>query len=308
MISLLNEKKNRKARVPRILKAVLDRVPVLVVGRHNESIISVVNQVTELVPFRRELVFYHHFLDQTELQNLYSLEEFDAQSERVVVQSHPETIDKVLEIQTFKGWVVGCPAARWREALECLLARHDPVVVIHLLNDGTSLKTQVEGTRASVLKNTKFEKEVLQKCDAESAFALIEGLLDSKINYQGGTGPAGASSDLRDLMREIARMNEEVQVTEKKLLEKELLGFHVIAFLSFTILSKIESLQQLGVQNLKINEKTLKKTLMYSNAPVDRIHEFIAAEWGSDFSELTVSGWGSWLGDALEGVTGRTRA
>lgn len=303
MQDLLQFKKTKKAKLATILKALLNRVPVVVTGLVPEEVTTLVGQISSLVPFRKELIFYHHFLDQVELDNLYAMEEMDGQSERVTFQALPDTIGKLDAISNFKGWVVGCARDEFEATKAWILEHHDPVVTVEIGEEARRLVTRVEGLNARALKKAKFEKSLLQKIDAESAFALIEGILNSKIKYGGE-----ATDDLLDLLQEIAEMSEEVKLTERKLLEKELHAFHIIAFLTYTILSKISALQELGVKNLKINEKTLKKALLTTDAPVDRLHDFITAEWGQDFSSLTVTGWGSWLGDALEGATGRMRA
>jgi hypothetical protein len=67
-----------------------------------------------------------------------------------------------------------------------------------------------------------------------------------------------------------------------------------------TILSRLRLLEGVGLSST-ISDKMLYEAIDYKAAPIDRLLEFIKAEWSEDFSKAVQAGRARSFGDRLEG-------
>ena len=90
-----------------VLRALLDRYPVIVYSDSQESVDLVTEELVKLIPHRREIVFGSDFISRAEHEQMVHYEQGDYNGERVVFRAPASTAKMVAnEISNFKGWII----------------------------------------------------------------------------------------------------------------------------------------------------------------------------------------------------------
>jgi len=267
-----------------IVFCLLDRIPIIVLGEDGQRIDSFLIELSELIHFRKEFVFYTDFISTLEYQGLIQNESIDYNSYRTHIRC-PSTVSlKALnQFETFDSWLIGIEIPNYSDKIanykQSLKKRIKIFLSISLL--ANKILIELEGFNWRLLDLT-LEQNFLQKIsqDTEKSVAKMKRVLSEKSK----------SNDVDDELI-TALLDFEVEKTElkKNIIKKEIQNFYSGCKRAFFIFSRLNLLNNIDT-NTKIGSKTLLETIDYEDAPIDRILSFTSKEWGEDFSHLIENG------------------
>ncbi|TFF87686.1 MAG: hypothetical protein EU549_04270 [Promethearchaeota archaeon] len=285
-----------KNQFSKILRALFCRIPVIIVGNEPIQIDRAVSSITQLMPHRKELVYWNDFIEEDEVIQLYQSEESDFNIPRVIIRSSSNAtlhaFRKIKKTQ-FLGWVLGYSLKnkmQLDDALEIFKENIPNAIVLWNKNDKIEI---LEFNHKWNGKDFGFEKNLIKKSIIETEVAIekMKRVLQKKIK-RSKKSSAGIIDAIMtfDTEEEKIRQNIYNQIIDE---------FVQAANRALAILSRIELLQELGF-SIKISVKTLFKTIDYADVSHERLIEFLFYEYGIDFSECLGSGFKIDIGDSIE--------
>lgn len=282
------------------LRALLDRIPIIVFGENDDEINEIIDELTSLIKNRQELIFYTDFISKSELEDILQLESVDFDSKRILIKSPPSVTFKAAELfDDFKAWILGYNEAIDDEEkrtylLKNLTKKTDYFLSLKIENE-QKLIVKIEGKNAKIL-DINFEKTMIHEVmsNTEIAIEKMVRILRKKIPT--------ATVDSNSLMNLLDFRLEENRV-KRNLLEKEILDFINAAGRAFALLTRINQLNDMGIP-FEISEKTLQKTIMFEECRAKRIFDFIEREWNENYAPEIKLNKSSEFADIIEGLWG----
>lgn len=273
-----------------VLRALLDRIPVVVSGDSDETADLVAEALINLVPHRREVVFGSDFASQLEHEQMMKNEQSDYDQERVVFRAPSCAAPAVTQqIRSFSGWIIAANEHLVKRITGAIETRNGSVVVLHFTNQGVALKAN--GNQKN-LSQTSFEQKLLEKVVSETEMK-IERIARVLRRATQGRVSQRLENGLVDLRHEEERVRQ-------SLFKEQIEAFVHAAWRMLTILSRLRLLEDAGVSST-ISDKILYEAIDYKAAPIQRLLDFITAEWSEDFSKTVEAGRARSFGDRLEG-------
>jgi hypothetical protein len=271
-----------------VLRSVLDRYPVIIHGDSPEIIDSIAEALVKFVPHRKEVVFGSDFVSHSEHERMISHEKSDYNGERIVYRS-PSSSTELLcsQINDFQGWIMAIDQKDIEEVKSTLI-QSSPIII--RVAEGV-LKLESNGTSKTISK-TRFEEKLLEKVTSETG-AKMERITRILRRAAHGKVSERLEKSLVDLKHEEERVRQ-------SLYREHIRGFVEAAWRVMIILMRLRLLQGVGV-NLVISDKMLKQAIDYQGSSINRLMDFIKAEWGEDFRSSVEDGAGHQFGDRLEG-------
>lgn len=273
-----------------ILRGLLDRYPVIVVGDTDESIDFIAESLINLVPHRREVVFGSDFISNSEHEQMIAYEKTDYNGERMVYRAPSSVVLGITqEIRNFKGWVIAAYKTMFDNLIEKIKSQTPSTIILELHNGTLTLKL---GGNTKGLTETSFEQKLFEKVMSETQMKIERITRVLKRAAQGKVSERLEKS-LTDLQ------NEEERVRQS-LFREQIQAFVHAAWRTLVILLRLRLLEEVGVKSV-ISDKTLRQAIDYKGASINRLMEFIIAEWGEDFAGAIEGGRKRNFGDRLEG-------
>jgi hypothetical protein len=267
-----------------IIFSLLDRIPILVFGTEAYEIDSFLIEVSELIHFRKEFVFYTDFISLSEYQDLIQNENIDYNSQRGHIRCPSNVALKALNhFENFDSWIIGFEIPDQKEKIKyfkkSIKKKIKSFLSISLLSE--SIKVELEGLNEKQFDLT-FEQNLLQKIsqDTEKSVAKMKRVLSEKIK---------SDEFDKDLIKVLLNFDVEKEELKKNIIKKEIQNFYSGSKRAFFIFSRLNLLNNIE-SNTNIGSKTLLETIDYDDAPIERIVSFISKEWREDFSNLIQNG------------------
>jgi hypothetical protein len=267
-----------------ILYSLLNRIPIVIIGEEANEVDNFLIELSELMHFRKDLVFYTDFISIEEYQQLLQNESIDYNSQRTQVRCPCGVSNKCLNyFNTLDSWIMGFELKGVKKKVDLFInyikSKIPIFLVIRLITD--SINIELEGINSKDVDFT-FEQNVLQKIsqDTEKAVIKMKRVLSEKIKSE--------KLDT-DLIHNLLDFEVEKQELKKNILKSEIQNFFSASKRAFFILSRMNLLNGFEM-NTRIGSKTLLETIDYDDASIERITAFIHKEWGEDFSELFENG------------------
>lgn len=267
-----------------IIYSVLDRLPVIVYGENAEEIDDFLIDLSELIHFRKELVFYTDFISVAEYEGLIQDENIDYNSQRVHIRCPTSVALKALnQFNQFNSWLIGFEISKHRDQIyqfkKSIKKKLSTFLIISLSSD--SISVELEGLNPKSLELT-FENEILHKIsqDTEKSIIKMKRVLSEKIKSE--------EVD-EELIKVLLDFEDEKEILQKNILKKEIQNFYSGSKRAFFIFSRLNLLNSVSM-NTSIGSKALLETIDYNAAPIERIVSFIRKEWREDFSFLIENG------------------
>lgn len=267
-----------------IFYSLLNRVPIIVYGESSEDVNNFLIELSELIPFRKEFVFYTDFISVSEYENLIENENIDYNSERAHIRCPCSVSLKALNrFNRFYSWIIGFELMQKNGSSfsikKSLGKKMENFLIIRLTSD----KSEVElvGINLKDIDLT-LEQNFLQKIsqDTEKAIAKMMRVLNEKTKFD--------NID-KDLMITLLDFETEKKELKKNIIKTEMQKFFSASKRAFFILSRLSLLRNIEI-NTKIGNKTLMETIDYEEAPLERIISFINKEWNEDFFMVVENG------------------
>ena len=271
-----------------ILYCLLDRIPIIVFGDDQETIDDFLIELSDLVHFRKEFVFYTDFISDSEHKNLILNEEMDYNAQRFHIRCPCSVSLKAInQFNEFNSWILGIVIPKQKE--NCIYIKNvirkkmDRFLTINISANLVSI--ELEGMDIKTIDLT-LEESILQKLfqDTENSITRMKRVLTDKIK---------SNKINKDLLITLLDFELEKNELKKNIFNKEIQNFYSASKRAFFILSRLNLLNTLEI-NATIGTKTLLKTIDYNQsytegeiiAPIERINSFIKNEWSENFSAI----------------------
>jgi len=290
--------KFKKQYISLILYCLLDRIPIIVLGDNSEDINDFLMELSELVHFRKEFVFYTDFISADEYDDLISNESIDYNYQRTHIRCPCEVAIKALN--TFKNigsWLIGIVIPGDKTDLlrlkEFINSKTNVILYISYFPNNFSIGLDQINLKSIDLT---LEENILKKIsqDTEKSLIKMKRVLNDKITLN--------QLD-NDLVSTLLDFEVEKSELKKNIFRREIQNFYSGSKRAFFILSRLNLINNIEIYT-KIGSKTLLKTIDYEEASIDRMLSFIEKEWGENFSNLIENGKKSFMGDKIVSLWG----
>ena len=273
-----------------VLRSVLDRHPIIVYSESQETVDPIAESLVRLVPHRREMVFGSDFVSYSEHEQMVHHEKGDYNGERMIYRAPSSAAQLVPnQITNFRGWVIATDQVHLNE-IQLAFA---PTSVEPLMLNVKDGKLTIKSNGSSkVFSDTSFELKLLEKVTSETR-TKIERI--TRILKRAAQGKVSER-----LEKSLVDLNQEEDRVRQSLYKEHVQAFVEAAWRVMIILMRLRLLQGVGVKSV-ISDKMLRQAIDYKGASIDRLMEFIKAEWGEDFQTSVDNGAGQTFGDRLEG-------
>ncbi|MFX1303277.1 MAG: hypothetical protein ACFE9X_07960 [Promethearchaeota archaeon] len=281
-----------------ILYCLLDRIPIIVLGEDPDDIDNFLIELSELVHFRKEYIFYTDFVSRNEYENLISNENIDYNYQRAHVRCPCNVSRKALsQFEGIHSWLIGLTIPKKKEQLIYLknLIKKKSKDLLFITISSDTIFFDLEGFNLKSIDLT-LEQNIFKKIsqDTEKSIAKMKRVLLDKLT----------TNQLdKDLVKTLLDFEEEKNELKKNIFKKEIQNFYSGSKRTFFILSRLKLLNNMGIQT-RIGSKTILETIDYEEAPIERIISFIKREWGEDYSTLIEDGKKAFIGDKIVSLWG----
>ncbi|MFX1577562.1 MAG: hypothetical protein ACFFCF_10360 [Promethearchaeota archaeon] len=273
-----------------VLRSVLDRYPIVIFSESQEPIDAISESLVKLVPHRREMVFGSDFVSSSEHEQLVLHEKSDYNGERIIYRAPSSAAQLVSnQIIDFRGWIIATSERNLHEIENaCIQTSASPLIL--RCKEG---KLTIESNgNSDLFSDTSFELKLLEKVTSETR-TRIERI--TRILKRAAKGKVSER-----LERSLVDLNHEEDRVRQSLYREHIQTFVEAAWRVMIILMRLRLLQGVGVKSV-LSDKMLRQAVDYKGASIDRLMEFIKAEWGEDFQTSVEDGVGQTFGDRLEG-------
>jgi hypothetical protein len=273
-----------------VLRSVLDRLPIVIYSQSLESVDSIAESLVKLVPHRREMVFGSDFVSSSEHEQMILHEKGDYNGERMIYRAPSSAAQLVPnQITDFSGWVIATDQTNLQEIKQAFVQNSTSPITLEF-SEG-KLRLESNGN-SDMFSDTSFETKLLEKVTSETR-TRIERI--TRILKRAAQGKVSER-----LEKSLVDLNHEEDRVRQSLYKEHIQAFVEASWRVMIILLRLRLLQGVGVKSV-ISDKMLRQAIDYKGASIDRLMEFIKAEWGEDFQTSVQDGAGQKFGDQLEG-------
>jgi hypothetical protein len=281
-----------------ILYALLNRIPIFILGEESEKVNELVNELTDLIKFRKELVYYTDFISNQEYEELIFNEYNDYNCSRVQVRCPTNVSNHLLnDFDNYDSMVIGIKRSTSKKDLKSFQGTINRRIKKHIdiLLKYEKVEMYEEGIDKKTI-NLSIEENIFQKIseDTERSINKMKRVLSEELRKkQVEKGLEEALLDFELEKREI----------KKNILYKEIQNFFSGAKRAFFILLKLKLIDQMQLES-KIGSRTLLETIDYTEVPIERILSFIKVEWREDLSNLIENNKLTLIGEKIQSFWG----
>jgi len=273
-----------------ILRGLLDRYPIIVVGDTNESIDTIAESLINFVPHRREVVFGSDFISNNEHEQMIAHEKTDYNGERMIYRAPASVVQGIAqEIKNYEGWVIAANKTTSDNLIKRIRSNNPNAIILELNNGKLSL---ILNGNDKKITETSFEQKLFEKVLSETQMKI------ERITRVLKRAAQGKVSDR--LEKSLTNLQNEEERVRQSLFREQIQAFVHAAWRTLVILLRFRLLEEVGVKSV-ISDKTLRQAIDYNGASIDRLMDFIVAEWGEDFTGAIDGGRSRSFGDRLEG-------
>ncbi|MFX1597317.1 MAG: hypothetical protein ACFFBK_14765, partial [Promethearchaeota archaeon] len=275
-----------------------DRIPIVILGDDSEYIDNILIELSELVHFRKDYIFYTDFISKIEYENLISNEEIDYNYQRAHIRCPCNVSFKALnQFDKIDSWLIGLKNPEQKEQLIYIknLIRKKTKEILYITITPKDIYIELEGINSKSIDLT-FEQNIFKKIsqDTEKSIAKMKRVLSDKIT---------TNKLDKDLVKTLLDFEQEKNELKKNIFKREIQNFYSGSKRAFFIFSRLQLLNNLEIQT-NIGSKTLLETIDYEEASIERIISFIMKEWGENYSDLIEDGKKAFIGDKLVSLWG----
>ncbi|MFX1377756.1 MAG: hypothetical protein ACFFA4_01560 [Promethearchaeota archaeon] len=281
-----------------ILYCLLNRFPIIVLGEDPDKIDDFLIELSELVHFRKEYVFYTDFVSREDYENLITNENVDYNYQRAHIRCPSNVSFKALsQFDNIYSWLIGLKIPEKKEELNYLknLIKRNTNNLLYITITKNSISIEIEGFNQKGIDLT-LEQNIFKKIsqDTEKSIVKMKRVLSDKIT----------TNQLdKDLVKTLLDFEVEKNELKKNIFKREIQNFYSGSKRAFFILSRLNLLNNIGIQT-RVSSKTLLETIDYEEAPIERICSFIEKEWGENYSNLIEDGKKAIMGDKIVSLWG----
>ena len=281
-----------------ILYCLLDRIPIIVLGEDSDKIDNFLIELSELVHFRKDYVFYTDFVSIEDYENLISNESIDYNYQRAHIRCPCNVSIKTLnQFENINSWLIGLMIPNLKEQFNKIKThiRSKAKELLFITISSDKISIEVDGINLKLIDLT-LEQNIFKKItqDTEKSIVKMKRVLSDKIT---------ATELDKDLLKTLLDFEEEKSELKKNIFKREIQNFYSGSKRAFFILSRLNLLNDIGIQT-QVGSKTLLETIDYEEAPIERMISFINKEWGENYSILIEDGKKAFMGDKIVSLWG----
>lgn len=281
-----------------ILYCLLDRIPIVVLGEDPDKIDNLLIELSELIHFRKDYIFYTDFISRNEYENIISNENIDYNYQRAHVRCPCNVSRKALsQFEDIHSWLIGLIIPQQKEQLIYIknLIKKKAKELLYIIISSNAISIELEGFNLKSIDLT-LEQNIFKKIsqDTEKSIAKMKRVLSDKIT----------TNQLdKDLVKTLLDFEEEKNELKKNIFKREIQNFYSGSKRALFILSRLNLMNNIGIQT-RIGSKTLLETIDYEEAPIERIISFINKEWEENYSPLVEDGKKAFMGEKIVSLWG----
>ena len=293
---ILDKMKRKSAAL--LIFCVLDRIPIIAYGEDSNEIDEFLMDLSNIVYFRKEFVFYTEFVSKNEYDELIQNEDIDYNSPRIYIRCPCSVPLKELnQFDNFSSWIIGRKVSEGKDEINTIknLITSKIKVFLSVYFSSGSINLELEGISEKHIDIT-LEQNILQKIsqDTEKAVVKMKRVLLERTK----------SEEIdKEMIMTLLDFESEKNEVKSSILKKELENFHSGSKRAFFILNRLKLLNDMKIST-RIGSKTLLETIDYEDASISRILSFIYKEWKEDFSNLIEEGKKVDIGDKIQSLFG----
>lgn len=281
-----------------ILYSLLNRVPIIVFGKEPDKVNKFINDLTDLIKFRKELVYYTDFVSNNEYEELILNEFNDYNCTRIHIRC-PTNVSSLLldEFDDIDSIIIAIKLPESKTDLNMIQKKIQQKTQKHLeiflKNQSTKILSDSINKK---LINLNIEESIFQKIskDTEKSINKMKRILSEELR----------KNEIEIGLEEaLLNFEQEKKEIKKNIFYKEIQNFYSGAKRVFFILLKLKLINQMQIKS-KIGGRTLLETIDYEEAHIDRILSFIKKEWGEDFSDLIENNKLTLIGEKIQSFWG----
>jgi hypothetical protein len=243
-----------------ILYTLLNRIPIIVYGNNAEKIDDFLIDLSELIHFRKEFIFYTDFISITEYNDLVMNENIDYNTQKLYIRCPTSVALKALnQFERFNSWLIGIEILEQKDKIRQFINSIKKKIncFLGIAFFSNSFSIELVGINWKLL-DLQFENSILQKIsqDTEKAIIKMKRVLLGKIKSE------EIDEDLIDVLLDF---NIEKEELKKNILKKEIQNFYSGSKRAFSILSRLNLLNNIEMKT-QIGSKTLLETIDYEDA------------------------------------------
>ncbi|MHA1298131.1 MAG: hypothetical protein ACTSO9_01655 [Candidatus Helarchaeota archaeon] len=280
-----------------ILRFVLDRHPIIILGKNSSGVDELANSIISLSPHRTELIYYNDFVENEEYDNIIQEELDNFTIPRIIVCSHSEASQYLLNTNfNLKGWTIAFKTNDINSNEEIInkLKKRAGIFLAIYLQDNDTVKIEKYGPNLNSI-DLSFEKKLLKRAIEKSKISLekMKRVLEKKVKI-----PTSS-----EIMKTVINFDIEEEKIQMNIFNEEIQAFAHAGIRALAILSRIDLLHELGIE-IRISDKTFLRTIDFEMVKSERILEFLYSEYGVNFSDYLQNGWKSRVGDYVDSLWG----
>lgn len=293
---ILDKMKRKSAAL--LIFCVLDRIPIIAYGEDSNEIDEFLMDLSNIIYFRKEFVFYTEFVSKNEYDELIQNEDIDYNSPRIYIRCPCSVPLKELnQFDNFSSWIIGRKVSEGKDEINTIknLITSKIKVFLSVYFSSGSINLELEGISEKHIDIT-LEQNILQKIsqDTEKAVVKMKRVLLERTK----------SEEIdKEMIKTLLDFESEKNEVKSSILKKELENFHSGSKRAFFILNRLKLLNDMKIST-RIGSKTLLETIDYEDASISRILSFIYKEWKEDFSNLIEEGKKVDIGDKIQSLFG----
>jgi hypothetical protein len=281
-----------------ILYSLLNRITVIVFGQDSDKIDDFLIELSDLIHFRKEYVFYTDFISKSDYESLLFNENLDYNYHRAHIRCPCSVSIKALyQFDNLHSWIIGLVFPQQKSDMihlkKLIKSKINHVLYITLAANKISL--EIEGFNLKSIDLT-FEQNIFKKItqDTEKSINKMKRVLSDKVT----------NNQLdKDLLKTLLDFQVEKGELKKNIFKREIQNFYSASKRAFFILSRLNLLNNVGIKT-RVGTKTLLETIDYDEAPIERIISFVKKQWGDDYSDLIEDGKKAFMGDKIVSLWG----
>ncbi len=281
-----------------ILYCLLDRIPIFVYGDDSDKIDNFLIDLSELIHFRKEYVYYTDFISNSEYESLIFNENIDYNSQRAHIRCPCNVALKALsQFNKLESWLIGIVIPTNKEDFYSIRnqVREKVKEALYITLSSNKLSVNFERINPKTV-DLPLEQNIFKKIsqDTEKSIIKMKRVLNDKTKLN--------NLD-KDLIKTLVDFEVEKTELKKNIFKREIQNFYSGSKRAFFILTRLNLLYNIKI-HAKIGSKTLLETIDYEDAPLERILSFIFKEWGENFSDLIEDGKKTFIGDKIVSLWG----
>lgn len=282
---------------PLILRLVLDRHPIIIIGENRENIDELANAIISLAPHRTQLVFYNDFVELSEYNNIIQEELDNFTIPRTIICSPSEASQFIFENKfKLKGWTIAFKVNDkiTKDQVISKIKENENCFLVIFFDNNEQIKIEKYGENLKSL-DLSYEKKLLKRAIEKSKTSLekMKRVLEKKLNVPSSP----------EIIKTVINFDGEEEKIQMNIFTEEIEAFAHAGLRALAILSRIDLLHELGIE-MKISIKTFLQTIDFDIEKSERIIDFLKSEYGMDFSKYLEDGWKSRVGDSVESLWG----